>query len=137
MSKKKVATKAKKGLGDAVETVAKPIAKAIDKIAGTDLEHCPSCERRKSFLNSLSERFCELWGGKPYREPSDDQMGVIAAYFERGNDSVNDYWQKRILPIYNYVFYTNQGLTSCPPCWRKVESKLRPLYDVWKEESKV
>lgn len=41
------------GLGDAVEVVAKPVAKAIDRVLGTNLEHCGGCARRKAKLNAL------------------------------------------------------------------------------------
>lgn len=38
-------------LGDAVEAIAKPIAKIIDKVAGTKLQECGGCKKRKEFLN--------------------------------------------------------------------------------------
>ena len=40
-----------RGLGDVVELVAQPVAKAIDKIAGTRIQHCGGCKKRKEFLN--------------------------------------------------------------------------------------
>lgn len=40
-----------KGAGDAVEKVAKPIARAIDRVAGTNIRRCSSCERRRQMLN--------------------------------------------------------------------------------------
>jgi len=43
----------KEGLGDQVEKIAKPIAKAIDKIAGTNIENCGGCKKRKEKLNKL------------------------------------------------------------------------------------
>lgn len=39
------------GLGDIVERIAKPIARTIDKVAGTDIEHCSACARRRALLN--------------------------------------------------------------------------------------
>ncbi len=42
------------GLGDAVAAVAQPIAKAIDAVAGTDMQHCGGCARRKERLNRLA-----------------------------------------------------------------------------------
>ena len=36
-----------------VEAVAKPIAKAIDRIAGTNLANCQGCKRRRDKLNRL------------------------------------------------------------------------------------
>lgn len=44
------------GLGDAVASVAQPIAKAIDAIAGTDIQNCGGCAKRKAYLNSLMPR---------------------------------------------------------------------------------
>lgn len=43
----------KEGLGDKVEKVAKPIAKAIDYIAGTNIQNCGGCKKRKEALNKL------------------------------------------------------------------------------------
>lgn len=42
-----------RGLGDLIEAVAKPIARAIDAIAGTDIEHCEGCESRRQAANRL------------------------------------------------------------------------------------
>jgi hypothetical protein len=39
------------GFGDLVEKVAKPIAKVIDHIAGTKIEQCGGCLKRKEYLN--------------------------------------------------------------------------------------
>lgn len=40
--------------GDMVEKIAKPVAKIIDAVTGTDLEHCNACKKRKEWLNSLT-----------------------------------------------------------------------------------
>ena len=40
-------------LGDKVERVAQPIAKAIDKTFKTNLQNCGACKRRKDKLNSI------------------------------------------------------------------------------------
>tara|TARA_R110001606_G_C15094828_1_gene618968 strand:+ start:330 stop:614 length:285 start_codon:yes stop_codon:yes gene_type:complete len=39
------------GLGDVVEKFAQPIAKMIDKVAGTDIQGCNACSKRKKYLN--------------------------------------------------------------------------------------
>lgn len=39
------------GLGDRVEKIAQPIAKIIDKIAGTNIQGCGGCQKRKEYLN--------------------------------------------------------------------------------------
>ena len=36
-----------KWLGDVVEKVAKPIAKAIDAVAGTKIQNCGGCNKRR------------------------------------------------------------------------------------------
>lgn len=48
------------GLGDAVESVAQPIAKAIDAVLGTHVTGCGGCAQRKAYLNSLMPRFPAL-----------------------------------------------------------------------------
>lgn len=40
-----------KGLGDVVALAAQPIARAIDKVLGTDIEHCGGCAERRENLN--------------------------------------------------------------------------------------
>lgn len=39
------------GLGDVVGSIAQPIAGAIDYIAGTKIQSCGGCAKRKKFLN--------------------------------------------------------------------------------------
>jgi hypothetical protein len=41
----------KKGLGDRVERIAQPIARIIDKVAGTNIKGCGACKKRKQYLN--------------------------------------------------------------------------------------
>jgi len=43
--------KRKVGLGDVVAAVAKPVATAIDKVAGTNLKGCEGCKGRRERLN--------------------------------------------------------------------------------------
>lgn len=40
------------GLGDMVHAVAQPIAKAIDRVAGTNIQGCGACAKRRAMLNS-------------------------------------------------------------------------------------
>lgn len=42
------------GLGDAVSKVAQPIAKAIDRLTGSNLVNCKGCAKRKEALNNLT-----------------------------------------------------------------------------------
>ena len=39
------------GLGDRIESIVQPIAKVIDKIAGTNIQGCGACQERKKYLN--------------------------------------------------------------------------------------
>jgi hypothetical protein len=41
------------GVGDFIRIFAQPIAKVIDKVAGTKLESCGGCAKRRAMLNSL------------------------------------------------------------------------------------
>ena len=49
----RVSAKKYRGLGDVVEAVAQPIARAIDRVAGTDIEHCAGCAKRRKTLNRI------------------------------------------------------------------------------------
>lgn len=40
-----------KGAGDVVAAVAKPVAKVIDTVAGTNLAQCGGCKQRQEALN--------------------------------------------------------------------------------------
>lgn len=40
-----------RGLGDKVESIAQPIAKVIDRVAGTNIQECGGCKKRKEWLN--------------------------------------------------------------------------------------
>lgn len=56
MNTKQTTSRAKRfagiaGLGDAVAIVAQPIARAIDRVAGTKIEGCGGCNRRRDALN--------------------------------------------------------------------------------------
>lgn len=57
-------------LGDAIATVAQPIARGIDRVAGTDIQNCSGCKGRQATLNRLSDSMFDfLWnknreGGK-------------------------------------------------------------------------
>ena len=39
------------GLGDRVERIAQPIARVIDRVAGTKIQGCGACQKRKEYLN--------------------------------------------------------------------------------------
>jgi len=48
---RRVSARHYRGLGDVVEVVAKPVARLIDRVAGSDLEHCSGCAARRDRLN--------------------------------------------------------------------------------------
>jgi len=40
-----------RGLGDRVERIVQPLARAIDRVAGTNIQGCGGCKKRKEYLN--------------------------------------------------------------------------------------
>lgn len=49
----RVSAKKYRGLGDVVERIAKPLARAIDRVAHTRLSTCAGCAARRAALNKL------------------------------------------------------------------------------------
>lgn len=49
----RVSAKKYRGLGDVVERLAKPLARAIDRIAHTRISTCTGCAKRRDSLNKL------------------------------------------------------------------------------------
>ena len=133
MANKKV--KQKKGLGDMVETIAKPIAKAIDSVAGTDIEHCEGCEKRKNFMNKLGMTLQHLYSGRPMREPSQSDLEYLVKFFEGNQEEGARYWQRVLVPMNNRLFYRKDKLTNCKSCWARIEGRLKLIYDEWKAET--
>jgi|TARA_R110000744_G_scaffold141869_1_gene253312 hypothetical protein len=41
----------KVGLGDRVERIAQPVARVIDRLAGTNIQGCGGCKKRREALN--------------------------------------------------------------------------------------
>lgn len=48
---KRVSASKYRGLGDIVHAVANPVAKVVDRVAGTNLQGCESCAKRREALN--------------------------------------------------------------------------------------
>ena len=44
-------------VGGAVAAVAQPLARVIDRVVGTDIEHCAGCTKRREMLNNLTTDF--------------------------------------------------------------------------------
>jgi len=40
-----------RGLGDRVERIVQPLARAIDRVAGTNIQGCGGCKKRREALN--------------------------------------------------------------------------------------
>jgi len=40
-----------RGLGDCVERIVQPLARAIDRVAGTKIQQCGGCKKRREALN--------------------------------------------------------------------------------------
>jgi hypothetical protein len=47
----KVVRKKITGIGDVVHKIAQPIAKSIDMVAGTKIQQCGGCKKRREALN--------------------------------------------------------------------------------------
>jgi hypothetical protein len=43
------------GVGDVVEMIAQPIARVIDRVAGTNVQECGGCSKRRDALNRLNK----------------------------------------------------------------------------------
>ena len=41
------------GLGDLIHAVAQPVAREVDRVAGTNLAGCGSCQKRRQRLNRM------------------------------------------------------------------------------------
>ena len=48
---RKVSASKYRGLGDVLAAVAQPVAKAIDAVAGTQIQTCGGCAKRRAALN--------------------------------------------------------------------------------------
>jgi hypothetical protein len=65
--------------GDAIATVAQPIARGIDYIFGTDVQNCQGCKGRQQYVNSLYDRFFnKQTKGKPMQFIVTRQIAVEA-----------------------------------------------------------
>jgi hypothetical protein len=48
---KRVSARKYRGIGDVVATVARPVARALDAIAGTQWTGCAACQKRRAAMN--------------------------------------------------------------------------------------
>lgn len=123
---RKTRTKKAEGLGDTVEQVLE--ASGISKIAKFILGEDCGCEERKAKLNRMF----------PYKKPNcllEYEYNYLNEFYnkERRNTiSVSE--QKVLSEIYQRVFNQRvQMSSSCGSCWRDTISKLKKVYDEYKE----
>ncbi len=112
----------KKGLGDYVEQIAKPIAKVIDKTFGTDLEHCEGCEKRKKALNNLSA------SNKLPNNLSEAHTTLLMDYINKRYRNLDSKLQRRLQMIIEaHTDIRYKGTTSCSKCWRSTDKILKEI----------
>lgn len=58
------ASVAKLQIGSAVAKIAQPIAKAIDKVAGTNMQGCGGCKAREMKLNEIGQKIADKLTGQ-------------------------------------------------------------------------
>ena len=113
-----------KGLGDSVEKVLK--ATGIDKVAKFVLGEDCGCDERKEKLNKLF----------PYAKPkclTEDEFKTLDTYFEKNTDTLTSEEQLSFIAINNRVLEQNLVPSSCASCLRDLVSKVRIIYNEYKE----
>ncbi len=95
-------------LGDAIATVAQPIARTIDAVAGTDIAGCQGCKKMQQNLNagmSLTDAIYERWfKAKQEGEKMKYQFTVVIddesfAKASAKADSVGEVIQGQVKPV--------------------------------------
>ena len=113
-----------KGLGDSVEKVLK--ATGIDKVAKFVMGEDCGCDERKEKLNKLF----------PYAKPkclTEDEFKTLDTYFEKNTDTLTSEEQLSFIAINNRVLEQNLVPSSCASCLRDLVSKVRIIYNEYKE----
>lgn len=113
-----------KGLGDSVEKVLK--ATGIDKVAKFVLGEDCGCDERKEKLNKLF----------PYAKPkclTEDEFKTLDTYFEKNTDTLTSEEQLSFIAINNRVLEQNLVPSSCASCLRDLVSKVKIIYNEYKE----
>ena len=121
----------KKGLGDALEAISKPIAKAIDKVTGSNVEECDDCKKRKKALNSITVKDktkniadVETWlGVQLLTEPKPEELAWIEETENKhGSLSADDLYYG--YDLFNRYLGRFAKPTNCRECVRDVFSTL-------------
>jgi hypothetical protein len=117
-----------KGLGDTIAkiTEATGVDKLVKFIAGEDC----GCEERKEKLNKLF----------PYAKPlclTEDEFNYLDSYFKINSNQLTSEQQHELIKINNRVLNQRLTFSSCSSCLRDLVSKLRVIYNEYKEENAV
>ena len=113
-----------KGLGDTIAKITK--ATGIDKVAKFVLGEDCGCDERKEKLNKLF----------PYAKPkclTEDEFKTLDTYFEKNTDTLTSEEQLSFIAINNRVLEQNLVPSSCASCLRDLVSKVRIIYNEYKE----
>jgi hypothetical protein len=115
-----------KGLGDTIAkiTEATGVDKLVKFIAGEDC----GCEERKEKLNKLF----------PYAKPlclTEDEFNYLDSYFKINSNQLTSEQQHELIKINNRVLNQRLTFSSCSSCLRDLVSKLRVIYNEYKEEN--
>ena len=117
-----------KGLGDTIAkiTEATGVDKLVKFIAGEDC----GCEERKEKLNKLF----------PYAKPlclTEGEFNYLDSYFKINSNQLTSEQQHELIKINNRVLNQRLTFSSCSSCLRDLVSKLRVIYNEYKEENAV
>jgi hypothetical protein len=115
-----------KGLGDTIAKITK--ATGIDKVAKFVMGEDCGCDERKEKLNKLF----------PYAKPkclTEEEFNTLDTYFEKNTDTLTSEEQLSFIAINNRVLEQNLVPSSCASCLRDLVSKVRVIYNEYKEEN--
>lgn len=117
-----IKSKKDEGLGDTIERITKAtgIKKAVDYVFDKLGVDC-GCEARKEKLNKLFK----------YDVPkclTESEYQYLDSFFNSKTELITGKVQGELLAIYNRIFSTPQGPSSCGPCVRGMIDKLRKVY---------
>lgn len=109
------------GLGDTIEsiTTATGIKAVVEKLEEIFDFDC-GCEQRKQALNKLF----------PYTKVeclTESEFNYLKG-FNWNINTLHPGTQVELLKIYNRVFNSNRGMTSCVSCWNEIISSLKKVY---------
>jgi hypothetical protein len=114
-----------KGLGDTLAKLTK--ATGIDKVAKFVMGEDCGCDERKEKLNKLF----------PYAKPkclTEEEFNTLDTYFKKNTDTLTSDEQLSFIAINNRVLEQKLVPSSCASCLRDLVSKVRIIYNEYKEE---